>query len=729
MSIFNHFSHLNLSYDQETAITKLEAFLNSNAHVFMLKGYAGSGKTTILQGLVEYLTNNEKSVVLMAPTGRAAKVIRDKTGKEANTIHKSIYGLENMMEVENGESFYYVYKIRNNIDIAHTIFIIDEASMISDAENKGEFFQFGSSKLLSDLIEFTRVGMERVNSKIIFVGDPCQLPPIGDNSSKAFDSIYLTEKFSLSSEETEMKEVKRQDSNSGILNAAAKIRKSITSEFYNDFNLKANNTDIFNPTYGNFLDKWESASGTKIIISYKNKTCLQLNNQIRETRFGKPGLPPQKGDIIILGANNYVKNIFNGEFAVVNYIGVSSISRTILLRGKPPITLSWRSIELILPDTNGNNRIVAGKILENFLNGDNSLRPDEWQALYVDFTNRHQGLKRKTKEFQEAIFNDEFFNCLLIKYGYAVTGHKAQGGEWDNVFTIWDHDNAESFNCFTDRQKKAGKTNQDFYRWAYTAITRASKTLYALNPPSFNSYSAMAFLDVPVLNALQELTGNQAEVEEISLDNELQQQLSDLNLLTQPLQIQDHFIRVRQAVRKHYIEVVGWEKKEYEIRYTFMRGQDNAVFKTHVNGQNDFRNPITLMPKFSPNNELNNAIAEIVEHLPNVSIKRNTSETIFSQIEFDFKLEEEFPFTRSLFDDLVLLFKETNIKIDNIVHLQYKERYTFKRSQEIAVLDFEYNGNGFFGRIVPIQNQSNSSSLISDIRVALPRLKQEEYAG
>jgi superfamily I DNA/RNA helicase len=128
-----------------------------------------------------------------------------------------------------------------------------------------------------------------------------------------------------------------------------------------------------------------------------------------------------------------------------------------------------------------------------------------------------------------------------MKYGYAVTCHKAQGGEWDNVFTVWDNDNMEGFDCFTDKQRRAGKTNQDFYRWAYTAITRASKTLYALNPPFFNSYSAMAFLDVTVLNALNELTGNQVQTEEISLDNELLQQLSMLNLLEQPVTIAGSF--------------------------------------------------------------------------------------------------------------------------------------------------------------------------------------------
>ena len=729
MSIFHHFKHLNLSKDQETALTKLEEFLNCPLQVFMLKGYAGSGKTTILKGLVEYLNAIDKDFALMAPTGRAAKIIRERTGQEAFTIHKAIYSYEEMVEIEEGDSFYYYYKIQNNVDVAGKIFIVDEASMLSDAKSEGEFFRFGSGYLLTDLINYTRVSQRTVHSKIIFVGDPCQLPPVGDNSSKAFDANYLNEQFNLSSLETEMKEVKRQSGESGILRAAAKIRKSITAGFFNDFNLRSNGKDLLNPSHQAFLDTWQESASPKIIIASKNKTCLNLNLQIRERRFGNPNLPVQKSDIVIMGGNNYRKGIFNGEFAVISEVTDIVTHRTITLRGKNPVTLFWRDVELVFPDAESKNKIVRGKMLENFLYGDNYLKPEETQALYVDFTTRHKDLKPKTEEFKNAITNDEYFNCLLMKYGYAVTCHKAQGGEWDNVFTVWDNDNMEGFDCFTDNQRRAGKTNQDFYRWAYTAITRASKTLYALNPPFFNSYSAMSFLDVTVLSALNEISGNQVQSEEISLDGELFQQLSDLNLLNQPVPLQDHFIKVRQALRKQYIDIVGWEKIGYEIRYSFMRGQDNAVFRTYVNGKNEFRNSFAQMPNLSTNATFNSSLAEILDHLPNVSIKRNTAETIISQIEFDLNLEEEYPFTRSLFDDLSLLFKETDIIIYGIEHQQYKERYTFKRNNETAVLDFEYKKNGFFGRVVPIKNITNSEFLLSSIQTALQTLKREEYAS
>ncbi|HOW30785.1 MAG TPA: ATP-binding domain-containing protein, partial [Bacteroidales bacterium] len=624
--------------------------------------------------------------------------------------------------------FFYYYKLRNNVDVAGKIFIIDEASMISDAKSEGEFFRFGSGHLLSDLVSFTRVTEQNVNSKIIFVGDPCQLPPVGDNNSKAFDAAYLLDKFDLPSEETEMKEVKRQGGESGILKAAAKIRKSISAGFFNDFNLLSNGKDIFNPSYDSFLDTWQEVSGPKIIIASKNKTCLDLNLQIRERRFGSDDLPVQKSDIVIMGGNNYRKGIFNGEFAVVNKVCESTTRRTVALRGKPPVTLIWRDVELIFPDAESTNRMVSGKMLENFLYGDNFLKPEETQALYVDFRNRHEELKPRTEEFKEAIMQDEYFNCLLMKYGYAVTCHKAQGGEWDNVYTVWDNDNTEGFDCFVDKQQRAGKANKDFYRWAYTAVTRASNKLFALNPPFFNSYTSMSFLEAEVISALDELTGRQLQVEEIILDDEMHQQLSQMHLLEQPIQLQDHFIRVRHAVRKQFIELIGWEKLGYEIRYYFKREQDKTVFKTFVNGKNEFKNPFSPLPALSPNAAFNSAVSELINHLPKVSLKRNTPETIIDRIEFEFDLEEKFPFTRILFDDISSLLDETGIAIESVEHHDYRERYTFKRDLDCAILDFEYRSNGFWGRVLPVLNKSNSPSLISDTMTALKTLKQEDHA-
>jgi hypothetical protein len=706
----------------------LEAFLSGPEQVFMLKGYAGSGKTTILKGLVSYLNDIEKDFSFMAPTGRAAKVIREKTGQEAFTIHKSIYSYEDMVEIEEGDSFFYNYKIRNNVDVVGKIFIVDEASMLSDAKSEGEFFRFGTSHLLTDLITYSRVSKQSIKSKIIFVGDPCQLPPVGDSSSKAFDHEYLKTKFNISCREAEMKEVQRQTSDSAILDRAANLRKSISSGFFNDFNLRSNGKDILNPTYESFLQTWQNTENSKIIIASKNKTCLDLNKQIREKRFGNASLPIQKSDIVIMGGNNYKKGIFNGEFAVINEVSDNITQRTIALRGKNPVTLIWRNVELVFPDAESNNKVVKGKMLENFLYGDNFLKPEETQALYVDFTSRHKELKPKTEEFKEAIMEDEYFNPLLMKYGYAVTCHKAQGGEWDNVFTVWDHENQTGFNCLTEVQLKRSKDNVNFYRWAYTAITRASKVLYALNPPFFNSYSSIAFLDENVINSLNELNGNQIQ-EELNIDNEILQDLIKMNLSDEPVELQNHFIILRHSLNKNFIKIVEWEKIGYEIRYTFMKDEFKATFRTYINGKMEFKNPLTLMPNLSPDNTFNLLIDQVVKNLSNLSIRRNNTEQFNNRIEFDSELEEKLPFTKSLFDDLVILFKDKDICITEIQHQNYKERYTFTRNNEIVVLDFEYDKNGFFGRVVPIKNSSNSHFLLSSIKMALSTIINQDYAS
>ncbi len=728
MRIFSHFEELQLTPSQEEALGKLERFFQGSDPVFMLKGYAGSGKTTILKGLVQYLNSISKDFALLAPTGRAAKVIREKTGQEAVTIHKGIYCFDRLVEVNEGDSFFYSYALRNNIDVAGKVFIVDEASMVSNAKSEGEFFRFGSGFLLDDLIEYTRVKEPNVHSKIIFVGDPCQLAPVGDNSSKAFEPDYFREKFKLSCQEAELKEVLRQEGESGILLAATKIRKSISAGYFNDFNLKANNRDVFNLAGDDFLSIWEGVKSTKIIIASKNKTCLDINLRIRERKYGSRMLPPQKGEIVIIGANNYRKGVFNGEFAVVNSADDSPIRRTIYLKGKAPVNLVWRNVELVFPDGESSNKLVKGLMLENFLFGDNYLTPEETQALYVDFTQRHPGLRSETPEFKDAIMNDGYFNCLRLKYGYAVTCHKAQGGEWEQVFSIWDHENADNFNYLTDKQRKAGKTNKEFYRWAYTAVTRSSKKHFALNPPFFNSYSTLSFLEMPVIKGLEELSGKVLQPEDISIDPDILKALSEMGLAEQPAQLQDHFIQVRHAVRNKYIEIVAWERKAYEIWYTFQREQERASLKTWINGQNEFKKQFALIPGASPHAAFNSEIAGILQELPKLTIQRNSPETILSKLAFEVEQEEKFPFTRYLYDDLKSLFDSSDIAIEAVEHFDYRERYTFTKGSQRAMLDFEYNQHGFFGRVLPLTNKSNSPALLSEIQLAIQTLKQEEYA-
>lgn len=733
MKIFDHFQHINLTNDQLNTLEMLHAFLESEERVFILQGYAGSGKTTLLKGFVEYLQSLEKKYQLMAPTGRAAKVINQKTGFESTTIHKGIYSFEELQEIKQGEdendvSFLYQYKIRNNPEVHDSVLIVDEASMVSDILSQGEFFRFGSGHLLHDLIKYGRIHEVNTTSKVIFIGDPAQLPPIGMNFSPALDPIYLKETFNLTISQAEMKEVKRQDANNGILLSATKIRQCLTSGYFNDFDLRENNRDIFNPAYQDYLETYKAQQDQKIIICYKNKTALDLNRAIRRDKFGDD-LPIQASDTVIIGGNNYRLGIMNGEFAIVSEANPSVESREVSYYTKggktQSVRLTWRSISLVLPDENNQPKNVNGFILENYLYGDNYLKPEEQRALYVDFKNRHPKLKKGTEEFKEAIINDKYFNCILLKYGYAVTCHKAQGGEWANAFVFWDRGTQANFNFYESEHNRSGKTNSEFYRWAYTAVTRASKKLFCVNPPYFSSFSGMNFIDVNVQQAFNTLTGQTTPIEEININAALTE-LEKFGLADAPLTIQDHFIHRWSNLQKKYIDVIRWEKKGHEIWYQFSREGKTAAFKNWVNGQNVFNSKFQKIPSLTNSVELFETITKILEDAPPIVVNRNNIEGILTQIEFDVAIEEEKPFLKNLFDFISKGLSEDET-ITNIQHLAYRERYAIEKNSSPCIIDFEYDGAGFFGRVLPLENKCNSPELLAKIKTIVNNLKEADY--
>lgn len=736
MNIFSHFQHISLTNDQRIALEMLQDFLQSDKRGFILQGYAGSGKTTLLKGFVQYLNSLEKKYQLMAPTGRAAKVINQKTGFESTTIHKGIYTFDELQEIERGNekndvSFLYQYKLRNNTEMHDSVFIVDEASMVSDRLSEGEFFRFGSGYLLQDLVAYSRVQDPSTKSKIIFIGDPAQLPPIGMNFSPALDATYLKETYQLNSSMAEMKEVKRQDANNGILGSATKLRQCLTSGYFNDFDLRENNTDVFNPIYENYLETYKAQTRRKIIICYKNKTALDLNTAIRRDKFGDD-MPIQPVDTVIIGTNNYRLGIMNGEFAVVAEASATVVSRDIIFRVKDgksqSVRLTWRKVVLVLPNENGNSKNVSGYILENYLYGDNYLKPEEQRALYVDFKTRYPKLKKGTEDFKEAISNDPYFNCIQLKYGYAVTCHKAQGGEWDNAFVFWDRGVRSNFNFYETEHDGVGKANPDFYRWAYTAISRASHKLFCVNPPYFSSFSNMTFIDINVQAAFNQLTGQNSESIEIDLNDKVLKELEKFGLLEAPLEIQDHFISRSFLLKKQNIEITGWERVGYEIRYVLKKEDETAAFKYWVNGKNVFKSNFQKLPAKTNSEELYNTTSNILSDLGDFIINRNTAEAILTKVTFDAELEESKPFLKHLFDGINHQLKPDEV-ISEISHLVYRERYIIQKGSNTCVIDFEYNKEGFFGRALPIESKCNCTQLLERIKVIINSLKEANYAS
>ena len=511
MSIFNHFQHLNLSTGQETALTKLQAFLDSPTQVFMLKGYAGSGKTTILKGLVDYLKSNQKEFIIMAPTGRAAKVLRDKTGHGV-TIHKGIYNFAklesvNQNSVDDAEhSFHYYFPI-NEAGTADKLIIVDESSMISSVESKNELFTFGTNILLNDLLTYAR--LQTSKSKVIFVGDPAQLPPYGDSKSLALDKDYFIE-LGISAEEIEMTEVLRQGNNL-ILENAKKLRELISAEKRTQLQLQFDN-DSFVKTegievvlkYAHYFPIPEIGNG--IVISFSNAQCYHYNTAIRERIF-----PGQRdvvsGDLLLINNNNYHTygaELFNGDIAKVISVDPDILTQSAPVyrdvngvRSKRNIKLNFRKIVIRIPSHPDEiNCYIIDSLLQSI---DRDLSICEMKSLYINFMIRFNEEQKRRKEageiffkvgsneFKQALKNDPFFNALKVKFGYAITCHKAQGGEWDKVFV--------------DYQGRVSLKSHPL-RWCYTATTRGINTVFAINTPQFGKLDKFKFTAVGTIGTL-----------------------------------------------------------------------------------------------------------------------------------------------------------------------------------------------------------------------------------
>jgi len=476
-----------LTPSQRACIERIEEFINGTNNCFLLKGYAGTGKTTLMKGIAHLLSMNRTPFALMAPTGRAARVISQKTGLPAYTIHKTIYSTNDVREYridnEDGtETFKFYFELTNSDDYENYVFLVDESSMISDVYSEGEFFRFGSGQLLSDLFKFVGFNRAKNHSKIVFIGDPAQLPPVNSKISPALNINYLSSlPHNIKVEEFEMQDIVRQEKDSGILRNATNIRGSINAGLYNKLDVSHNYQDVAEVKHKDLVDKYIEACADKIedqtiIVAYSNSSVSNYNKAIREHFF--PGQQQiSKGDKIIVVQNNYMHEIalLNGEFGVIESISSEVESRNIPLKrkdGNIAVKIEFRDVIATFCDITGNNYKVPCKIIENLLNSKKpNLDSEETQALYVDFVKRNERFKPNTPEFKEALKSDPYFNALRIKYGYAVTCHKAQGGEWDNVFI--------------DFRSNIDYFNEQYFRWAYTAITRGKTRVYTINAPHF----------------------------------------------------------------------------------------------------------------------------------------------------------------------------------------------------------------------------------------------------
>lgn len=444
---------------QSHFFAKMAQFATSEKsnELFLLKGFAGTGKTTIISTLVNNLHQINLKFVLLAPTGRAAKVIANYSDKQASTIHKKIYF------TKKNSSGNIQFTLQQNKH-KNTIFIVDEASMIADYSLESTNYE--NTSLLNDLMQYVHSGS---NCKLIFVGDTAQLPPVNCSDSPALNADYLQLQFDKNVIDIELDQVMRQQEKSGILFNATQIRELLQESFLTSFQFKLKGfsdcvrltdgydiQDAINQAYSNF-----SIEDTTFIVR-SNKRANQYNQQIRTQILGKES-EISTGDFLMIVKNNYfwLKEtdeagfIANGD--IVEILSIKNINN---LYG-----FSFAQVTLRMVDYPKQIPFETIIMLDTLSIESASLTYEQSNNLYQEVLKDYETETTQYKKVQK-VKNNPYFNALQVKFSYAITCHKSQGGQWNTVFI--------------EQPFLPDGITLDYVRWLYTAVTRAQNKLYLI---------------------------------------------------------------------------------------------------------------------------------------------------------------------------------------------------------------------------------------------------------
>lgn len=444
---------------QDVVLQKLSDFLTSDQDdtIFVLKGFAGTGKTTIVGTIVENLWKTTVKSVLMAPTGRAAKVMSTYAKTTAFTIHKKIY----YPKTKAGGGVQFVLSPNKH---RNTVFIVDEASMISDTGSDSKLFENGS--LLDDLLQYVYSGHQ---CKLILIGDTAQLPPVHSSLSPALDEDQLGLQFQKEVDAIEMQEVVRQAEGSGILRNATDIRLRILDEFYLDFKFDIQGfKDIVRLTDGHeiqsAIDQAYSTVGKEetVIIVRSNKRANLFNQQIRSRiLFHENELTA--GDYLMVVRNNY---FWVKPSSDAGFIANGDIVEVLEIFGfKDLYGFRFAEVKIKMVDYPNMKPFETVLLLDTLDSETPSLSYEDSNKLYQEVLLDYADETSKYKKFLK-VKSNKYFNALQVKFSYAITCHKSQGGQWDTVFI--------------EQPYLPNGPDTDYMRWLYTAITRAKERVYLL---------------------------------------------------------------------------------------------------------------------------------------------------------------------------------------------------------------------------------------------------------
>ena len=471
--IIAEFEHTPTTLQRE-AIGKIARFMFSpqRREAFILKGYAGTGKTSLVGALIRTLRKLQRNVVLLAPTGRAAKVFAMHAGEPAYTIHKAIY----RQETFRGENTRFSIGFNK---LQHTLFVVDEASMI--ALSGGGNSIFGTGSLLSDLIDFV---YESEGCRLLLIGDTAQLPPISECESPALNAQTLRH-FGLHTNEIELTEVVRQGADSGVLANATHLREMLSNEdfllpiIHGSYNgeVRFLPADELIETLISAYTEW--GADDTIVVTRSNKRANIYNNGIRSRIFDREE-QLTRGDRIMAVKNNYywteqlAHSLPKGERLPFDFIANGDTAEVIRIRNKHQLYgFNFADATIKFPDYDDYE--IDVRVLLDTLNSESpSLTPEESNRLFESILEDYADIPTKAERMKK-LRQDPYYNALQIKYAYAVTCHKAQGGQWSQVFVDQGYTSEETVDA-------------SYLRWLYTAFTRTTNCLYLVNWPKSQSF-------------------------------------------------------------------------------------------------------------------------------------------------------------------------------------------------------------------------------------------------
>ena len=442
---------------QKKIVEKLSEYLADDdfSRIFVLNGYAGTGKTTLVAAVVGALKDLGVKPVLLAPTGRAAKVLAQYAGEKALTIHKRIYRQRTNADYES--------KFSLNLNPERgAVFIVDEASMLSDGASDGALF--GSGSLLADLVQYVRNGR---SCRLVLVGDSAQLPPVGSDFSPALDPASLSAYGEVVY--GTMDEVVRQEASSGILFNATLVRCMLENGIYEIPRFGMDFPDVEAVGGGEFLEKLQDCYARYgrdevIVVTRSNKRANRYNEGIRRNVLSAEE-EIESGDMLMVVKNNYYFPE-HAEDCPMNFIAKCDIARLRRLRRFEDF-YGFRFAEAVLEFPDYDTELQCKILLDTIASESPSLTREESSRLFCEVEKDYLDIKSRLKRFRE-IRENPHFNAVQVKFAYAVTCHKAQGGQWRAVFVD---------RCLFGDEPMT----RDMLRWLYTALTRATDKLYLVN--------------------------------------------------------------------------------------------------------------------------------------------------------------------------------------------------------------------------------------------------------